>query len=290
MRGMARFRHVETYPATGFPDRVWGPHPESPGDPLVDAFLRAARPVVELYSRALGQLDLRGPRASMVIHASQLDGRHHDADDTVRVSVWSAPPHGMPAETAFVHLGAATGRLDPSGRAGLALEVVHASVTRLASARGWDPGSLANCRDHVVAHGFAYAWASAWKSAPDRRHRARATFRIAAPDGFGRARLEVRRRADDELVANSEETLAFCTSAGLQRSARTLRWDGPHAVRFVPFTGLVSPHDGGPLVARSAGGRWDVEMPQPVAVRAPEGEGIDEVAGAPVPAVVAELA
>jgi hypothetical protein len=286
MRAMPRFRRVDTYPPTGFPDRMWGSHPEGPGEPVVDAFLRASRPVVELYSGALGGVDLHGPRGSLVLHP----GAHLGGDDgPVSVRVWSAQPHDMPSETGFVGLPASVGRLDAAGRARLALEAVHAGVVRLAAVRGWDSERLEACRKHVLDNDLTYAWAGPWKASPDRRHQARATYRLGALDGFGRARLEVRRRADEEVVVTSDEAVAFCTAAGLERSAGTLRWTGPHEVGLTPYVGLVRPHDGGRLVARSSDGRWEVELPGPVAVRTPGGDGIDEDPAAPLPEVVAEL-
>ena len=63
MRAMARVRSVDVYPFEGFPERMWGCSPESPGDPLIDAFLRAARPVVALYTEALERVRAEGPGA-----------------------------------------------------------------------------------------------------------------------------------------------------------------------------------------------------------------------------------
>ena len=61
MRRMARFRSVDFYPFEGFPDRMWGPAPEGPGEPVADAFLRAARPVVALDTQALTGGTRRAP-------------------------------------------------------------------------------------------------------------------------------------------------------------------------------------------------------------------------------------
>jgi hypothetical protein len=207
----------------------------------------------------------------------------------VRVQVWGEPPRGLPSETGFVHLCASVGRLDAAARARLALEVVHGAALQLAAARGWDADRLAECREHVRRHDHTYHWAGAWKASPDRRHRARAAFRIGPLDGFGRAWLEVRDRAD-EVVVVSEEAVAFCTSEGLARSARTLRWSGSDTVGFTPYAGLVPAHDGGPLTARRVADGWEVELPEPVVVRTPGGDGVAEEPGAPLPEVRTESA
>jgi hypothetical protein len=63
-------------------------------------------------------------------------------------------------------------------------------------------------------------------------------------DGYGRVVIEVRRRADAQLVAVSAPALAFSTSAGFQRSARTLRWPDANIVELVPWAGLFGDNHG----------------------------------------------
>jgi hypothetical protein len=69
------------------------------------------------------------------------------------------------------------------------------------------------------------------------RHSARPVS-VLHGDGDGRVVIEVRRRTDDQVVAVSASALAFSTSAGFQRSARTLRWLGTTTVEVVPWAGL----------------------------------------------------
>lgn len=276
---MARFRGVDFYPFEGFPDRLWGPSAEGSGDPLADAFLRAARPVVALYSEALEQVHVDGPRGSLMIFVTE---RLEPTD--VRLVVWAAEPTLGP-ERAFVTLCPPVGRLDATGRAGLALDVVHAAVRELAAARGWDPDVFDACRDHVVAHDHVYTWDGPWRTSPDRRHQARARYRISDPDGFARARLEVRRRADGTVVVSSPQAVGFCTTRDLRASASTLQWSGSGEVGFSPHARVVSTDPAHRLAAQLHGDTWVVRMPRPVAVRAPGGEGVDEATGAPVPAV-----
>ena len=282
MRGMARFRRVETYPPTGSPDRLWGSSPDALGNPVHDAFLRAARSVVELYSSALDGLALDAGRSSLRLAVGE-----RLVDDQVSVEVWR-DRRGLPSEPGFVHRTPDVASLAAGGRARLALEVVDTAVRLLGDARGWDPAGLDACRAHVEDSGYAFRWASAWRPSPDRRHRARAIFRLDTSDGFGRARLEVGDRAADEVVLTSGEAVAFCTSAGFTRSARSLAWSGPDEVSFTPYSGLVPAHDGGPLTARATVEGWHAELPEPVVVRTP-GEGLVEEAGAAVPTVTGSL-
>jgi hypothetical protein len=147
---------------------------------------------------------------------------------------------------------------------------------------------FAPCRDHVLDAGLAYRWDGPWKASPDRRHRARARYHLA-PDGYGRVRIEVRRRDDETVVAVSAEAVAFSTSRGFERSARTLRWAGSAAVGLVPYAGRGTAHTHGSLrldrdedgwhstrrddvtVLALAPGAGDVEVPR-IVVR---GVGID---------------
>ncbi|MCW2738929.1 MAG: hypothetical protein JWN97_3573 [Nocardioides sp.] len=287
MQRMPTLQRVETWPPTGFHDRLWDTQPEGPGDPLVDAMARAARPVSELYSEALAALGLTAMCTTLGLAIATR--REDSGPDEVTVRVWR-DQRGMPAETGFVHLGPSVGLLDAAARARLALDVVHTGVRLLIEARGGDPSVLDACRDHVEASGFVYAWSGGWTSSPDRRHEARATYRLAADDDFARARLEVRQRTSGATTSSSDETVAFCTSARLHRSARTLRWRGSAELSFTPYVGLVPSHDGGPLSARSVGDGWEFTLPAPLAVRAPGGVGIQEDPDAPVPTVVGTLA
>lgn len=249
--------------------------------PLGDAFLRAARPVVELYSARLAALGLTAGKANLVVTLGATD---QSADD-VRVTVWTMPPRDMPGEMAFVHLCPSVGRLDAAGRARLVLEVVHRAAEVIVEARGGDPELLGTCRAHVLDSDWAYHWAGPWKVSPDRRHRARAVFRLAEPDGWGRAILEIAPRGDDAGVARSPEQVAFCTSAGFVRSARTVTWHGSSQVRFTPYKSPIEALDGAPLTAMVLADEWTFAEPPPVAVRTPEVRGAVVSRDAPVPAV-----
>jgi hypothetical protein len=281
---MPRFVRVEMYPPEGFPNRLWGPTPENPGIPLHDAFLRAARPVVELYSEALDRVGLDGPRAELVLFVTEPVSTREE----VTVEVWRRPRDLMP-ETGFVGLSRSVGRLGPAGRARVALEVVDTAARTLAAARGWDASVLDACRAHVMHRHHRYEWTGPWKSSPDRRRQARARYRIAEPDGLARVRLELRRRGDDDAVATSPPALAASTSVRLRRSAATLAWDGSRHVGVVPFWGQ-GPQAQGLLAARLDGqDEWTFAVRDDVRARAPGGDGIDEDPDAPVPEVVAEL-
>jgi hypothetical protein len=127
-------------------------------------------------------------------------------------------------------------------------------VGRLALARGWDVAALEVCRRHVLDRGLEYRWSSAAKASPDRRLEAIADFRLT-PDGYGRARLRVVRRVDGTTVASSAESLAFCTSVGFRRAAKSLRWEGNDHVSLVPYD-FVPAIRGGHLSLSRETGKW----------------------------------
>ncbi len=278
---MPRFTLVTFHPETGFPDRLVG-WPD--GHPVVDAFMRSARCVAELYSQALPELEVEGYRSSLRLSPGD---RIDDADrDSVRVDVWSGVPYELPSEMGFVGLIADTGLLDAWDRARLALDVVHTAVLQLASHRRWDPAPFEECWDHVVSHDYEYSWTSPWKASPDRRHRARCAYRLGPQDGYGRVRLEIGGRRSDEVVARSGEAIAFCTSPGFVRSADTLRWSGSGSVAMAPYGGLGPPSG---LVRGEVedGEGWTFEVRDDVTARAPAGEGVTSgPSEVPVPRVV----
>ena len=197
-------------------------------DPEEDAFERTARSVGELYSEALASLEVHGPRSEMCLFIG------HDPDVAeVKVSV-STDTSGS-YESAGVRLPSGVARLPASERQLLVLEIVHGAVLRLAEARGWDLELLGDVRSHVLEADFEFRWDGPWKTSPDRRHRARARYRL--PDsGYGRAWIEVTTRNGDPVV-ESASALAFNTSDSFRRSAATLRWDGSSAVQLIPYNG-----------------------------------------------------
>lgn len=225
---MPSFSYVEVHPPTGFPDRPW--HGDDPDrDDVHDAFVKAARSVTELYGEALAPLKVPN-RCSMLRF-----GCSSWAETEVVVTLVTEKHEGM--EMGRIHVPGSFLDLTHRQRAAVVLEAVHGGVLRLAEARDWDPSVFDACRDHVLAEGLAYRWDGPWKSSPDRRHRARARYRLA-PDGYGRVRIEVQRRDDETVVGVSGEAVAFSTSKGFERSARTMRWEGSDSVGLVPYAGF----------------------------------------------------
>ncbi len=233
---MPVFRRIEVWPATGFPDRPWL---EDPDD---DAFVRSARSVCELYSEGIAKARLRAPSSSLRIICVD-----RDRSDEVLVVVGTRSTDDYGRVTLPRGVAALAGR----ARAQLVLEVVHGAMLRLAEARGWPILDLEAARAHVEHHGARFVWTGPAKSSSDRRHTARPVYRLM-DDGYGRVVLEVRRRADEVLVARSEEALAFSTLEGFQRSARTMRWRDKEAVELVPYCGLLSQATGHLMVDLTA--------------------------------------
>jgi hypothetical protein len=258
---MARFSIVNVYPPTGFPERLQNLG-EDP-DPLRDAYIRSSRSVTWLYTEALQGLEVHGDRAELRIFIRWVPADGAGLD----VHVWPGRPHDVSAEFAYFSLPAGAEDLDADGRARLVLDAVHTAVLRVAELRGWEPGQFEACRDHVVDRDFVYRWISPWKSAPDRRHRARATYVLGPVDGFGRARLEIAGRDDEEPIATSDEATAYSTQPGFERSARTLRWQGKTQVGLRPYG---QGRDGsGRITARLDEGAWTFEVVDERTVRQP---------------------
>lgn len=223
---MPHFKRVDVWAPTGPPDRPW----LDDFEPEEDVFVRTALSVLELYSEGLAPLDLRGPRSELVLSVC------HDPDLTQVAVVVSTDRSGS-FESAQVGLPSGVARLPAGERQRLVLEVAHGSVLRLARARGWDPEQLEAARRHVVDRDFDFRWDGPWKTSPDRRHRARARYRL--PDsGYGRAWVELA-TSEGDVVVESADALAFNASAGFRQSARTLRWEGSSAVQLIPYHGLL---------------------------------------------------
>jgi hypothetical protein len=112
-------------------------------------------------------------------------------------------------------------------------------------------------------------------------------------DGYGRVMVQVRRRDDGRLVAVSAPALAFSTSAGFARSARTLRWRSRTIVELVPYAGLSAGVAGAVLWSDDRG-LVTVDLDHPGAVGGPVELPLDEhhdlaAAVADAPAVVAQI-
>ncbi|GAA2153861.1 hypothetical protein GCM10009844_38940 [Nocardioides koreensis] len=285
---MSRFTYVEVYPSTGSPDRFMS-WPES--TPVKDAFLRASRPVCELYAEGLDKLDVQGYKSVLRLTAWFPEDQHGGRDpnqgpDEIHVVVWPEKPSDLPGEMGAIHASSSVGRLNARDRARLVLEVVHTAVRQLASYRDWDPAQFQSCYKHVLEQDFTYHWHSAWKASPDRRHRARAVYRLTADDGWGRVRLEIADRATGEVIAVSDEAVAFCTSKGFVRSAKTLAWSDSDRVLLLPYCGLLGDVSGHVTAVLSPGG-WTFDVRDDVTVRPPGGTGLHAAASpAELPRVV----
>jgi hypothetical protein len=232
---------------------------------MADVAIRGCRSVTELYCEALATLGLVNR-----VRELRLFIRHDPSLADVRGRVQMDPVRG----------GSRLGHLSvpsdftlrtPQLSAQMLLEAVHGLVSRLAVARGWDPTVLEGCRQQALDNGLEYRWISDPKASPNRRHRARAIFRLP-PDGYGRVRLEVLRPEDDTVAGSSEEALAFCTSPGFRRAARSMRWHGNDTVSMVPYD-FVPAIRGGRVTLRREGEEWRGDVEEYMTVRpVPDGD------------------
>lgn len=268
---MPRFTHVEVYPPTGWPERRWGGEEEITA--VQDAFLRASRPVCELYDESLRELKVEGLRGMLRLGC----GHQPWFPDRVEVVIHVGKPYDSPGEMGAVRLCDSVGELTQRARAALSLEAVHAAVLELARVRAWDPAPFEQCRRHVIEREYVQSVASPWKSNPGNRWQARTVYRLAPDDGFGRCWLEVRGGAAPELVERGPEAVAFCTYEGFKRSMKTLRWSSKDEVGATPYCGLGTAWYSGRLGASRCDGAWMFEAVDEVTVRVPHGEGISPV-------------
>ena len=250
---MPSLSYVYPWPAKGRAD--W-PTDE---DEVADVAIRGCRSIAELYSEALAELKLANRVSEL-----RLFIRHDPAHDDVRATV-QVDPVWEGFEMAHVHVPTGFAARTPGVRAGMLLEAVHGLVGRLAVARGWDVNALEDCRQHALDRGLEYQWSSTPTASPDRRHEARADFRLP-PDGSGRVQLRVVRRDDGTTVASSDEALAFCTSAGFRRAAKSLRWHGKDRVSLVPYD-FVPALRGGELSLSHEDGGWRGALAEYMSVR-----------------------
>ncbi|MEV4705482.1 hypothetical protein [Actinoplanes sp. NPDC049316] len=227
---MPKFRQVHVWPDTGFAERPWN------DDPDVDAFARISRGICEAYSQALPGLALVARASVMRLDADPDASRRPrpalDAplSDMVKVSarfIGAGQEHGWVG----VPVGFAT--LPTDQKRLLSLRIVHHGVLELAQALGWDPGVVTGALHHVEARAFRYWSEGPWKSAPDRRHRARAVASIS-DDGLGHVHVEVVTAAG-ELIIRSEDFDAADHGDDLVRACKALRWDGSARVSMDPF-------------------------------------------------------
>lgn len=243
---MPPLSYVYPYPAVGIPDV------RADEDEVADVAIRGCRSVAELYSEALAPLRLPNGVGELRLFT------HHDpslsnVQATVHVDkVWEG------FEMGFVQVPTAFATRTPQVRAQMLLEAVHGMVSRLGEARGWDPTALEGCRQHVLDSDLEFRWTSPAKTSPDRRHQARAVFRLL-PDGHGRVRIEVVRRDDGTVVGSSSEAIAMGTSPGFRRAARSLRWEGKDVVALVPWD-WVPAKRGGRLSLRRTDEGWQGDV------------------------------
>lgn len=221
-------------------------------DTVADLATRGARSVTELYSEALTSLRLDNRVSEL-----RLFFRHDPGLDDVRATV-QVDPVREGFESGQLSVPTAFAERTPEVRAQMLLDAVHGIVGRLGEARGWDPGALEECRQHVLDHDLEYRWASPPKASPDRRHQAHAVFRLA-PDGYGRASLVVTTRRAGSVVASSTEAVAFGTSPGFRRAAKSLRWSDKNRVSLVPDD-YVPAVRGGLVSLRHADDAWAEEI------------------------------
>ncbi len=222
---VVRFQAINFWPATGHRDRPWDDEPE------VDAWLKSARRVEELYSEALRSVDLTGPVSTLRLHSFPAD----DGAATIRAEVWVDRPDGW--EFCGVSVPPAVAALPAGARGRLVFGVIDAALAELAPGRGWPPEVLAEAREYARARDLRFIWSSPWKTSPSRALQARSYFQLA-DDGYGRVVIEIRDRRTEALVARSPEAVAYSTLAGFKRTARTLRWvDG--AVELVPYIDIL---------------------------------------------------
>lgn len=225
---MPKFRRVHVWPDSGLAERPWW------DDPDVDSFVRISRGICEAYSQALPSLALVARASVMRLDATTWHRPRPALDaplgDMVEVSarfIGAGQEHGWIG----VPVGFATLSTDQKRR--VSLRIVHRGVLELAPALGWDPVVLTAALHHVEARGSCYWSEGPWKSAPDRRHRARAVASIS-DDGLGHVHVEVVTAAG-ELVIRSEHFDAAYHGDGLVRACKTLRWDGSARVSMDPF-------------------------------------------------------
>lgn len=203
-------RLVAFWPPMGFFERRWLDHADE------DAFVRSARSVCELYTASVSAGEIAARHSEVRLFCRLDEGR-----SDVQVTAHIEPDQGFESGEAVIPPGIAD--LPAAARARLVLEVLHAATSRLAQARGWDQGALDRAYADTRAAGLRFRWTGPPKISPDRRNVSRPLF-VLHDDGHGRVVIEVRRRADDQVVAVSATARAFSTAAGFKRSARTLRW------------------------------------------------------------------
>ncbi|MBM2615913.1 hypothetical protein JIG36_10130 [Actinoplanes sp. LDG1-06] len=197
------------------------------GEPDEDAFTRSARGIGELYSQGLAPARVAARCPRLQLHCYP----HEPGRTAVEVTVFTEPTDEY--EMAGILLPDGVAALPPRARAALVLDVMHGAALRMAQARGWDPAAFEAARAHVVAHDLRFRWIGPAKKSPGRTHVARPVFTIG-DDGLARVVVEIRRAADDTLVACSPE---LATTDTHRRVAATLRWYDREIAQIDPGEG-----------------------------------------------------
>jgi hypothetical protein len=230
---MPRFRIVEVYPMSGWWDQPW-----IKGDVDADAFAKVSRGICDLYSAHLTDADLRNRVSTLRIFVGDDLADNAPPASEGRAGVlspaWTGRPEGFEQAEVRVPAGFASWELARQQR--VVLDAIHEAALGVAELRGLDPAAFERAREAVEAADFAFTWTGPWKFSPGRRWRARSTFRTM-PDGFGRLVVELAGPDDEVVRASSSEQVAWTTTEGYRRAAKTLRWTAADRLEVVPCVG-----------------------------------------------------
>jgi hypothetical protein len=222
---MAVFGEVEVFPNSGWEFAPW-----VSDNADEDAFARRSRGICEAYSQALPPLGLPG-KARLLRLLCQSSLLRPDAtrprptlDAPVSDAVHVSPVFIESMEGGNVWVAVGFAHLPLEQQRAWVLRVIHQAVVELARVRGWDAAGLEEARRHVETQEMRFVWEGPWKSAPDRRHRARCVVSIS-DEGMGRARLEVATRSG-AIVADCDGKAASSDGADLLSLCKTVRWYG----------------------------------------------------------------
>ncbi|WP_409330592.1 hypothetical protein [Trujillonella humicola] len=185
------------------------------GDPAVRALCAVGESVAYLFMEGLAECEVQGRHSEirLLVNAAP------DRPDVVVEALderrgFEAVVVGVPPHVADVPV---------QPRSLLALDALRAGVGRLGELRGWDPRTLDDIRDHVLARGLVFTWYGDWKRSPDGRHEVRAAFQFTEL-GTGRRGLQLRTTGADRLLTWSDQLEWRSSWEGFARSMRYLRW------------------------------------------------------------------
>ena len=121
------------------------------------------------------------------------------------------------------------------------LDFLQGNLLALAAQRGWPSRPFDDAYQACLADGVRLDLVGKPIWSPDRRLRARAQFTLDG-NGDGWSVVEFRNRAD-ELVDQSEAFDSPWETRGFARIEKSLRWQSPASVSFVPWW-YVGPWEG----------------------------------------------